>query len=83
MKRKNLRTPALLLGATSTLVLMAYVLLLDDEAKSSLSKTVGSIRKAVMDVEDVFHDSEGIYAEEEVGRSNREETLRQWASLGL
>jgi hypothetical protein len=83
MKRKNLRTPALLLGATSTLVLMAYVLLLDDEAKSSLSKTVGSIRKAVMDVEDVFQDSEGIYAEEEVGMSNREETLRQWASLGF
>ncbi|MCI1997315.1 MAG: hypothetical protein LKJ49_01565 [Olsenella sp.] len=83
MKRKNLRTSALLLGATSTLVLMAYVLLLDDEARSSLSKTVGSIKKAVMDVEDVFHDSEVIYAEEEVGRSNREETLRQWASLGF
>jgi hypothetical protein len=83
MKRKNLRTSALLLGATSTLVLMAYVLLLDDEARSSLSKTVGSIKKAVMDVEDVFQDSEVIYAEEEVGRSNREETLRQWASLGF
>ena len=83
MKRKNLRTSALLLGATSTIVLMAYVLLLDDEARSSLSKTVGSIKKAVIDVEDVFHDSGVIYAEEEVGRSNREETLRQWASLGF
>lgn len=83
MKRKNLRTPALLLGATSTLALMAYVLLLDDEAKRSLSKTVGSIRKAVMDIEDAIHDSEGIFVEGEVGESNREETLRQWASLGF
>lgn len=83
MKVKTLGTYAILIGATTSLVVLAYNALLNEGARDSVRKTVDSVRRAANDLESVVQNATGTYVEEDAGESNREETLRQWSSLGF
>ena len=83
MKVKTLGTYAILIGATTTLAILAYKELLNEGARDSVRKTADSVRRAVNDLESVVQNATGTYVEEDAGESNRAETLRQWSSLGF
>lgn len=83
MKVKTLGTYALTIGVAASLLALTYNILLDEGARNSVKKTIDSIRKASTGLESVVQNAVGTYVEEDAGESNREETLRQWSSLGF
>ncbi len=80
---KKIRNYTVGIVLLSGAVVAAYELLLTDEAKQNLSKSVAEMRKSVQDLSDAVHDARGVTVDEENYLANREDTLKQWEAIGF
>ena len=79
--KKGLVTPFVLLGVLGTSVAVAYRVLLTDEARAELRKTVSTVREAYRQVNESIEQAEGQVMEEDE-LPNRQQTRKEWEALG-
>lgn len=79
--KKGLVAPLVLLGVLGSCVVVAYRVLLTDEARAELKKTAGSVRDACRQVNESIEQAEGQVMEEDE-LPNRQQTRKEWEALG-
>ena len=79
--KKGRVTPLVLLGVLGTSVAVAYRVLLTDEARAELRKTVSTVRDAYRQVNESIEQAEGQVMEEDE-LPNRQQTRKEWEALG-
>jgi len=75
--KKALVSLALLVGGTAA----AYAFLLDDNAKQSVKKALGTVKSSVSTLGELAAEAKGTIVEGDL--PNREDALRQWQEIGF
>ena len=79
--KKGLVAPLVLLGVLGSCAVVAYRVLLTDEARAELKQTAGSVRDAYRKVNESIEQAEGQVMEEDE-LPNRQQTRKEWEVLG-
>lgn len=79
--KKGLVAPLVLLGVLGSCAVVAYRVLLTDEARTELKKTAGSVRDAYRQVNESIEQAEGQVMEEDE-LPNCQQTRKEWEALG-
>lgn len=80
---KRVRNDLILVGLVCIGGYVAYQVLLDEDAKKSISSLVGTVWDSYQRLSDVVNDHVGTIMDQDVVVQNREKVRNAWADLGF
>ena len=80
---KTLRNDLIMVAVLCAAGVVAYHLLLDDEAKEGIASTAHTIKDSYNQLSSVVNDRIGTIMDEDVVTQNRQEIRNAWAELGF
>lgn len=80
---KRLRNDAILVAVVCVAGVVAYQVLLDDEAKKGVREAIRSVRDSYTTVTTFVNDHIGTIMDDDVVAQNRQQIKNAWADLGF
>lgn len=80
---KTIRNDAILVGVLCVSGVVAYQLLLDDEAKEGIHSLIHTVWDSYQSLSNLVNEHIGTIMDEDVVTQNREQIRNAWADLGF